>query len=81
MAILITINKILHQLQAWLTIKNQDSLIINKARSSFRIKYKQATVRWNIPPEKIDEDIYIVTICYGSTRPPPRSWWHVSYLR
>ena len=68
----------LHQLRVWFTKNSLNSIILDKANSAFRIKYKQPAARWNIPPEKIDEDIYIVTICHGSTIPPERSWWHVN---
>ena len=47
-----------------------------RARDAFIAIYPDRHIGWIVRP-KLFGDFSIVTICWGKTRPPMRSWWRV----
>jgi hypothetical protein len=59
--------------------KKRKNHIIFLARSAFVHSYPdRKIVKWNIPPEQIGRDEFIVTICFDIIRPPGRTWWKIN---
>ena len=59
--------------------KKRENHIIFLARSAFEQTYpKRRIVEWKIPPEQVGKDDFVITVCFGTTRPPGRTWWNVN---
>jgi len=58
--------------------KRKDHLIF-LARSAFTQTYPdRRIVEWKIQPKQVGKDDFVITVCFGTTRPPGRTWWNVN---
>lgn len=55
----------------------QGSEAIRCATRAFRERYPEHRPGPPINPARISDSEYVVTVPYGDTLPPERSWWHV----
>jgi len=64
-------------IKKWIAQRKHKARVIEVARDAFRRAYGKKELSWRIPPVSVDEEVYVVAVCFGSTRPPRRSWWLV----
>ena len=66
------------KIKRWIFKLNNNKELSRLAKNEFMKVYKdEELLSWSGDPVKISEGKYIVTLFYGDTKPPSRSWWMI----
>lgn len=69
-------------IKRWVGQRKRESELFRIVQDRFRESYpNEQVVAWRTPIVSAGDGKFIVTVCYGSKRPPSRSWWIIDLER
>jgi len=64
------------RIREWWTKRCERAALYCSAWEAFQKAYPdRSVVRWKLKQHDLSTGELIVTVCYGNTKPPRRSWW------